>query len=57
MDRDYLLNLVDKSSPGQGVKGGQSELSRKIGVPQQTIAYYLSLLKAEPETLKVKVCY
>jgi len=62
MDRDRLVNLLTYSKVlsgkegGKGLGGGQSgqaELSRRIGVPQRTIGYYLSLLKAEPKTLKV----
>ena len=53
MKKSYLSDLTDKSkSPGQAQKCGQSELSRQIRVPRITILYYLSLLKAEPETQK-----
>jgi len=59
MDRIELVNLLSRNvglkKPGtdEQLPSGQAELSRRIGVPQRTIGYYLSLLKAEPETLKV----
>jgi len=55
MDRGRLVNLLDppKTKHGDYDKGGQAELSRRIGISQQTISYRLSPLMAEPETLKV----
>ena len=53
MDRVHLTTLLDAQTGGAGgtKKQGQSELSRKIGVPQTTISMYLrTLLVLEPET-------
>ena len=53
LGRNHLLTLVDASTGGpNGTRiQGQSELSRRIGVPQQTISMYLkNIFCLEPNT-------
>jgi len=54
MERDALLNLIMQGTKdGTKIGKGAKELSRRIGVSQPTIWYYVSLLKAEPETQRL----
>lgn len=54
MEKEHLLMLVDAKTGGNNgtKKQGSSALSRKIGVPQQTISYYVTLLKTSAQIQK-----
>ncbi len=51
MEKGVLLKLVKPpyNNVGRIDRTGSSALSRKIGKPQQTISYYVSLLKTSPQ--------
>lgn len=56
MPRGQLLTLVADTSPrtekGTQKPLGQAELSRRTGIPQQTISMYLKTIDLEPEVQK-----
>jgi len=53
LEKEKLLNLITLGdTKGRGQKSGQSELSRRIGVPQSTISNYIAMLKLQDFTQK-----
>lgn len=52
-DYESLLNLVTTTKGGVPEERGQSELSRRIGIPQQTISSYMSFFKVCPEIQRI----
>lgn len=47
-DKEKLLNLVTFGEKvGRSQRCGQAELSRRVGIPQQDISYYLNILKLD----------